>query len=62
MDSCKFVAGIHIPTVGHESERRANGRLIRINPRAAKIPDGQGISITIGALDALKLIAEYIND
>jgi hypothetical protein len=54
-------AGIHIPTVRHESERRAGQHLIRINPRAAGIPDGHGISLGEGALAALSMIDEYIN-
>ncbi len=54
-------AGNHIPTVRHESERRAGSRLIRINPRDSQMPDGKGISISNGALEAVKLIAGYIN-
>lgn len=53
-------AGIHIPTVRHESERRTRNRLIRINPRAAEIPDGMGISFTTGAMETLSRINEFL--
>ena len=53
-------AGTHIPTVRHESERRAGKYLIRINPREAQIPDGQGVTISCGALDALRQIDELL--
>jgi len=49
-------AGIHIPTVRLESERRAANRLIRINPLAANIPAGQGISFSHGALETLRAL------
>ncbi|MFT5657920.1 MAG: NAD-dependent SIR2 family protein deacetylase [Gammaproteobacteria bacterium] len=54
-------AGIHIPTVRDESERRAGQHLIRINLRSADIPGGRGISLEEGALAALNMIDEYIN-
>lgn len=49
-------AGNHIPTVRHESERRAGSRLIRIDPRDSQMPNGKGISLATGALESLKAI------
>jgi NAD-dependent SIR2 family protein deacetylase len=47
-------AGLAIPTVRHECERRGQP-LIRINPREAQTPAG-GISLPLGALEALTRI------
>ncbi len=47
-------AGLAIPTVRGECERRASV-LVRINPREADVPPG-GISIAMGALAALEAI------
>jgi len=54
-------AGISIPTVRMESERRAKGRLIRINPGEPEIPPGAGISFNAGAMEALLEIAALTN-
>jgi NAD-dependent SIR2 family protein deacetylase len=52
-------AGLAIPTVRHECERR--GRvLIRINPREADTPAG-GIPLPVGALEALGKIDAYLS-
>jgi NAD-dependent SIR2 family protein deacetylase len=51
-------AGLAVPTVRYECQRRA-GRLIRINPRDSRVPDGQ-ISLPLGALDALRRIDEQM--
>jgi NAD-dependent SIR2 family protein deacetylase len=47
-------AGLAIPTVRYECERRGNV-LIRVNPREADTPPG-GISLPVGALHALSKI------
>jgi NAD-dependent SIR2 family protein deacetylase len=47
-------AGTHVPTVRIECEE-AGGTLIRINPREPHAPAG-GISLALGALDALRQI------
>ncbi|HUQ70496.1 MAG TPA: hypothetical protein VM165_13275 [Planctomycetaceae bacterium] len=47
-------AGLAIPTVRHECERRGR-MLIRINPREPQTPAG-GISLPMGALEALSRI------
>jgi NAD-dependent SIR2 family protein deacetylase len=49
-------AGLAIPTVRNECERRAR-TLIRVNPREAETHEG-GISIPLGALEALRCIRE----
>jgi len=51
-------AGLAIPTVRRECEGRAEV-LIRINPREAETPPG-GISLPMGALDAISAIAERL--
>jgi hypothetical protein len=48
-------AGLAIPTVRRECQGRAQ-TLIRINPREAETPAG-GISLPMGALEALSRIA-----
>ncbi len=55
-------AGKAIPTVRHACEqiaRRHDGTLIRINPRDPEVPDG-GISLPMGAIEALRAIDERI--
>jgi NAD-dependent SIR2 family protein deacetylase len=47
-------AGLAIPTVRNECERRGQ-LLIRINPREADVPPG-GIALELGALEALRRI------
>jgi hypothetical protein len=47
-------AGSSIPTVRRESIKQSNGRFIRINLKDAKIPSRQGVSIQLGAKDALE--------
>lgn len=51
-------AGLAIPTVRMECERRA-GRLIRINPREAETL-GNGIAIPLGALAALTRLDQLV--
>lgn len=46
-------AGIHIPTARHFGER-LNVPLIRINPTEPAIGHGQGVSLQMGALEALQ--------
>ncbi|NMG44602.1 NAD-dependent deacetylase [Aromatoleum toluvorans] len=48
-------AGIDIPTIRRFGER-ADGTLIRINPRAPGIPGGTGLSVPLGGLSALREI------
>jgi hypothetical protein len=50
-------AGVSIPTVRLFSEQFMN-RLIRINPTEAKIPYKKGVSLAIGGLEGLRLLAE----
>lgn len=53
-------AGLAVPTIRYEGEqlaREKNARLIRINPRDPEGP-GDGISLSMGALEALQAIAE----
>ncbi len=51
-------AGLAIPTVRYECERRGNV-LIRVNPREADTPEG-GIPIRTGALEALRGLDELL--
>ncbi len=51
-------AGLAVPTVRAESERRA-GVLVRINPRDPAVPP-RGISIPLGALEALRRIDAWL--
>lgn len=53
-------AGLAVPTVRYECECRP-GTLIRINPREAEVPQG-GISLPVGALEALREIDARIDD
>ena len=51
-------AGSAIPTVRHTSEQvagRLHGKLIRINPREAEVPNGH-IGLTLGALEGIARI------
>jgi NAD-dependent SIR2 family protein deacetylase len=51
-------AGGAIPTVRHTSERvaqRLNGKLIRINPREASVPNGH-IGLSLGAAEGIQQI------
>lgn len=50
----EFGAGLAIPTVRYECERRADV-LIRVNPRESDTPAG-GISLACGALEAIQRI------
>lgn len=56
----EFGAGLAIPTVRHECEERGQF-LIRVNPRESETPDG-GISLPIGALEAIQRIDRYLGD
>ena len=51
-------AGSTVQTVRQYAEEssRANGALIRINPQDPEIHDGRGISLRLGAVDALNAI------
>jgi NAD-dependent SIR2 family protein deacetylase len=53
-------AGIAVPTVRLECEA-AGGTLIRINPRKPDVPRG-GISLPLGALDALRRIDVFCRE
>ena len=53
-------AGTEVPTVRYFSSRivrQHQGSLIRINPREDVVPDGYGVGIKLGALDALTRIS-----
>ena len=53
-------AGTHIPTVRRFSEQ-AGGRLIRINPLEAALPDpASGLSLPLGALAGCQALADYL--
>ena len=54
-------AGTFIPSVRMESERQANVRLIRINPREAEIPDNRGISFYESSLSTLKSLDRHLS-
>lgn len=58
--SLEFGAGLAVPTVRYECERRA-GRLIRVNPRESGVR-GDGISLAVGALLATREIAARYSD
>lgn len=51
-------AGLAIPTVRHECERRGQV-LIRVNPRESDTPAG-GIALPVGALEALRKIDAHL--
>ncbi|MEM7012981.1 MAG: Sir2 family NAD-dependent protein deacetylase [Verrucomicrobiota bacterium] len=53
----EFGAGTGVPTVRMQSERVAvelNATLIRVNPREPEIPNGKGVSLSMGALEAIQ--------
>lgn len=53
----EFGAGTGVPTVRRESQHVANlpgAMLIRVNPREPEIPAGRGISLAMGALEAIE--------
>jgi NAD-dependent SIR2 family protein deacetylase len=52
-------AGTAVPSVRHFAKgiaRQFGGRIVRINPTDCVVPDGQGVGISMGALDALRRI------
>ncbi|MFC4003935.1 NAD-dependent deacetylase [Prauserella oleivorans] len=51
-------AGLAVPTVRRQAElaSAANGALVRINPREPEVRHGRGVSLPLGALDALSRI------
>lgn len=55
-------AGTAVPTVRRQAEvaGATDGSLIRINPREPEVRHGRGISISLGALDALTAINELL--
>jgi NAD-dependent SIR2 family protein deacetylase len=56
----EFGAGLAVPTVRIECERRA-GKLIRVNPREPEMR-GDGVSLAVGALEATREIAARYSD
>ena len=57
-------AGTAIPSVRHFSQRlisEMDARLVRINVRECEVPSGRDVGLGMGALEALKWIAEYLN-
>lgn len=55
----EFGAGTAVPSVRHFSERQAqreNTTFIRVNPRESRIPEGRGIRLPMGALEALEVL------
>ncbi|GAA1237869.1 NAD-dependent protein deacetylase [Prauserella halophila] len=56
-------AGLAVPTVRRQAElaSAADGRLIRINPREPEVRHGRGVSLPVGALDALTAIDARLN-
>lgn len=55
-------AGTAIPTVRRQAEvaSATDGSLIRINPREPEVRHGRGVSIPLGALDALSAINDLL--
>ena len=53
-------AGTHVATVRHFSDRFGPA-LIRVNPTAPEIPDARGVSLPLGAAEALERIAAALN-
>lgn len=55
-------AGLAVPTVRRQAElvSAANGSLIRINPRDAEVRHGRGVSLPLGALDALRALQPLV--
>ena len=51
-------AGVNIPSIRRLSERQG-APLIRINPRQPELPEGAGVSLPFGGLDALRMIETY---
>lgn len=53
-------AGLAVPTVRRQAElaSAASGALIRINPREPDVRHGRGVSLRMGALEALQALAE----
>ncbi|MBB3050206.1 NAD-dependent SIR2 family protein deacetylase [Prauserella isguenensis] len=56
-------AGLAVPTVRRQAElaSAADGALIRINPREPEVRHGRGVSLPVGALDALTAIDARLN-
>ncbi|MCR3720841.1 MULTISPECIES: SIR2 family NAD-dependent protein deacylase [Prauserella salsuginis group] len=56
-------AGLAVPTVRRQAElaSAADGGLIRINPREPEVRHDRGISLSVGALDALRAIDARLN-
>ena len=57
-------AGTHIPSVRYFSERMIHafgGRLVRINPREAIVPTSSDVELSLGALDGLRSINEFLS-
>ncbi|WP_309110384.1 Sir2 family NAD-dependent protein deacetylase [Saccharothrix sp.] len=52
-------AGLAVPTVRRQAElaSAASGALIRINPREPEVRHGRGVSLRMGALEALRALA-----
>lgn len=55
-------AGRAIPTVRRQAElaSAANGNLVRINPREPEVRHGRGVSLPVGALEALTILDELV--
>ncbi|GAA3892212.1 NAD-dependent protein deacetylase [Saccharothrix violaceirubra] len=55
-------AGQAVPTVRRQAElaSAASGALIRINPREPEIRHGRGVSLAMGALEALTALADLV--
>ncbi|XVV04224.1 SIR2 family NAD-dependent protein deacylase [Actinosynnema sp. CA-248983] len=55
-------AGLAVPTVRRQAElaSAASGALIRINPREPEVRHGRGVSLRMGALEALQTLAALV--
>ncbi|EIF00776.1 SIR2 family NAD-dependent protein deacylase [Saccharomonospora glauca] len=56
-------AGLAVPTVRRQAElaSAATGALVRINPREPQVRHGRGVSLPVGALEALTTLDELVN-
>ncbi|OQO92826.1 NAD-dependent protein deacetylase [Saccharomonospora piscinae] len=56
-------AGLAVPTVRRQAElaSAAGGTLVRINPREPQVRHGRGVSLPVGALEALTALDALLN-
>lgn len=56
-------AGLAVPTVRRQAElaSAANGALVRVNPREPQVRHDRGVSLPVGALEALTALDELVS-